>query len=129
MPKTAFTSVDEYIASQPEAAQGTLRRLRDAIRKALPRAAEVISYNMPTYKWQGASLLHFAVWKSHYSLYAASESILRAFENDLRGYEIEKGTIRFPLDEPVPEKLIARIAKFRLEEMEDRETSKGAEAT
>ncbi len=79
---------------------------------------------MPAYKWQGTTLLHFAVWKSHYSLYAASESILRAFENDLRGYKIEKGTIRFPLDEPVPEKLIARIAKFRLEEIEGREAGR-----
>lgn len=115
-PKATFRSVDDYIASQPEASRDTLRCLRDTIRKALPSAQEVISYNMPTYKWHGSTLLQFAAWKGHYSLYGASGPILQAFKDDLRGYKIDKGTIRFPLDEPVPEKLIARIAKFRLQE-------------
>jgi uncharacterized protein YdhG (YjbR/CyaY superfamily) len=109
----SFQSVDEYIASQPESSQGALVRVREAIRKALPRAEEVISYNMPTYKIDGDTVLQFAAWKSHYSLYAASEPILREFEDELRAYTIEKGTIRFPLSEPVPEDLIGRIAAFR----------------
>lgn len=120
MPKIDFKSVDEYIASQPEMARNALERVRSAIRKAVPQADEVISYNMPTYKWQGAVLLQFAAWKSHYSLYAASASILRAFEDELRGNEVNKGTIRFSLIEPVPENLIERIARFRVKEMATR---------
>lgn len=109
--------MDEYIASQPEGSQKTLQRLRDTIRKAIPNAQEVMSYNMPTYTWQGSSVLQFAAWKGHYSLYGSTGPILQAFADDLRGYKIDKGTIRFPLDEPVPEKLIARIAKYRLQEL------------
>lgn len=117
MPKAAFASVDEYIAAQPASVQRALHLVRKSIRKALPGADEVISYNMPTYKVNGARVLHFAAWKDHFSLYAASESIVREFKDDLRGYEIEKGTIRFPLARPVPENLIERIAKFRVKEI------------
>jgi uncharacterized protein YdhG (YjbR/CyaY superfamily) len=118
MAKIQFQSVDEYIRSQPHAVQGPLSRVRSAIRSAVPEADELISYNMPTYKLRGASLLHFAIWKTHYSLYAASESIVEEFKTDLRGYTIDKGTIRFSLSEPVPERLIERIAKFRATEAE-----------
>ena len=112
MAKIVFKSVDEYIEAQPHEVQTALKRVRAAIRRALPRADEVISYNMPTYKLDGTSLLHFAGWKTHFALYVSSKPILEKFERELRPYEIEKGTIRFPLDEPVPEKLIERIAAF-----------------
>jgi uncharacterized protein YdhG (YjbR/CyaY superfamily) len=117
MPNAHFRSVDEYIASQPKALQKALRRVRKSIVKALPSADEVISYNMPTYKLHDAAVLHFAAWTGHYSLYAASESIMRVFSNELRPYQIDKGTIRFPFGEPVPENLIDRIAKFRAREI------------
>jgi uncharacterized protein YdhG (YjbR/CyaY superfamily) len=116
MAKTGFNSVDEYIAAQLEPVQGILERVRSAIRKAAPRAQEVISYNMPTYTLDGARLLYFAVWKQHYAIYAATEQVVAAFRDELAGYEIDKGTIRFPLSEPVPVKLIGRIAKFRAKE-------------
>jgi uncharacterized protein YdhG (YjbR/CyaY superfamily) len=116
MAKTEFKTVDEYIAAQPNDVRAALSRVRRAIRKALPHADEVISYNMPTYTSNGGALLHFAGWKTHFALYAASKAIVEQFESELAGYQIEKGTIRFPLSEPVPEKLIERIAKFRARE-------------
>ena len=124
MSKTDFQSVDEYIASQPAAVQPVLRRVRSAIRKAVPAAEEVISYKMPTYTLRGNRLLYFAVWHKHYSIYAATEQVLAAFGDELGPYEIEKGTIRFPLSEPVPVKLIERIAKFRANEVAGREKAK-----
>jgi uncharacterized protein YdhG (YjbR/CyaY superfamily) len=119
MPKVAFTSVDEYIASRPEPARSALRQVRDAIRSAVPEAEELIAYNMPRYKLHGSTFVHFAAWKDHYALYAATKSVLAVFESELRGYEIEKGTIRFPLSEPVPVTLIQRIVKLRAKECAD----------
>src|SRR5262245_52498232 len=113
MSKIDFKSVDQYIASQPDAVQTVLSRVRIAIRKALPDAEEMISYNIPTYKLHGAAVLYFAGWKKHYSLYPVTDHLKRGFKDDLAGYEIEKGTMRLPLGEPVPVKLIARIARFR----------------
>ncbi len=117
MTKAVFKSVDEYIAAQPESARGILERVRRTIRESAPAAQETISYNMPAYKLDDVSLLHFAGWKAHYSLYAATDSVLAAFEDDLRRYKLEKGTIRIPLSEPVPTKLIARITRFREREI------------
>jgi len=119
--KTDFKSVDDYIASQPEAVQGVLRRVRSAIRKAVPGAEEVISYKMPTYKLHGARLLYFAVWKQHCSIYAATKQVVAAFQAELATYEVDRGTIRFPLSKPIPVKLIGRIAKFRATEIAERE--------
>jgi uncharacterized protein YdhG (YjbR/CyaY superfamily) len=124
MAKSDFKSVDEYIASQPEAVQGVLRRVRNSIRRAVPGAQEVISYKMPTYTLHGNRLLYFAVWKQHYSIYAATEQVVAAFHDELASYEVDKGTIRFPLSEPVPVKLIARIAKFRAKEVAERDEAK-----
>ena len=126
MAKTDFKSVDEYIASQPAAVQGILGRVRSAIRKAVPGAREVISYKMPTYTLYGGRLLYFAVWKQHYSIYAATEQVIAAFQGELASYAVDKGTIRFPLSAPVPVKLIGRIAKFRAKEAAAREKAKAA---
>lgn len=124
MAKSDFKSVDEYIASQPEAVQGVLGRVRTTICKAVPEAEEVISYKMPTYTLYGNRLLYFAVWKKHYSIYAATEQVMAAFHDELASYEADKGTIRFPLFEPVPVKLIGRIAKLRAKEVAEREKAK-----
>ena len=124
MAKTTFKSVHDYIASQPEAVQDPLKRVRSTIRKAVPGVEEVISYNMPTYKLHGGPMLYFAGWKQHYSLYPATGRIVAAFKADLAQYEVNKGTIRFPLSEPVPVKLIERIAKFRAKEVAGREKAK-----
>jgi len=121
-----FKSVDEYIASQPEAVQGLFERVRSAIRKAVPGAAESISYKIPTYKLHGGPVIYFAGWRHHYSLYPATGHLVAAFKDDLAPYEVDKGTIRFPLSEPVPVKLIGRIARFRAKEVAEREKAKAA---
>ncbi|MGI8772458.1 MAG: iron chaperone [Acidobacteriaceae bacterium] len=120
MARTDLKSVDEYIASQPEAVQGVLELVRSTIRKAMPGAEEVISYKIPAYKLHGDPVLWFAGWKQHYSLYPATERIVAAFKDELTPYKVNKGTIRFPLSEPVPVKLIERIAKFRAKEVAER---------
>lgn len=112
MAKTV-TSVDEYLARQPEAAQRTLARVRSAIRTAVPGADEVISYKIPTYKLHGRVVLYFAGWKQHYSLYPADRELLAAFKADLSPYEVSGSTIKCPLSAPVPVKLIERLARFR----------------
>jgi uncharacterized protein YdhG (YjbR/CyaY superfamily) len=126
MAKTEFKSVDEYIASQPKAVQVVLERVRSTIRKAVPGAEEVISYQIPTYKLHDGPVLYFAGWKEHYSLYPASDHLVAAFKDDLGPYKVNKGTIRFPLSEPVPVKLIEGIAKFRAKEVAERERAKAA---
>ncbi len=106
-------SVDEYIAAQPEPLRPKLEQVRATIRKAVPEAVEGIAYRMPGYKLHGKPLLYFAGFKQHYSLFAASGTFLAKLEKELKDYELRKGTVRFPLDRPVPIKLITRIAKLR----------------
>ncbi len=126
MAKINIDSVDAYIAAQPEAVRGLLERVRAAIRKAVPGAEEVISYRIPTYRLPAGPVLYFAGWKAHFSLYPASERLVSAFKDELAGFEISKGTIRFPLSEPVPHELIARIAQFRAKEVAERAAAKAA---
>ncbi len=121
MAKTDFKSVDDYIASQPKPVQATLGLVRSAIRKTLPRAEEVISYKIPTYKLHNSAVLYFAGWKQYYSLYPAGGRLVAAFKDELAPYKVNKSTIRFPFSEPVPVKLIGRIAKFRAKEVAERE--------
>jgi uncharacterized protein YdhG (YjbR/CyaY superfamily) len=124
MRKADFTNVDEYISAQPENAQVVLQRVRSTLRKALPEAEEVISYKIPAYRLHGGIVLYFAGWKEHYSLYPAGERMVAKFKDQLASYKVSKGTIRFPLCEPVPVKLIEHIAKFRAEDAVQREKSK-----
>jgi uncharacterized protein YdhG (YjbR/CyaY superfamily) len=117
-------TVDEYIASRPEAVRPSLERVRSAIRKALPGAEEVISYRIPAYKLPGGVVIYFAGWKEHYSIYPAIGGLTAAFKDELAPYKVTKGTIRFPLSEPVPVGLIGRIAKFRAQEVAARAKAK-----
>jgi len=116
MAKSDFKSVDDYLAAQPEGVLDLLERVRGAIRRALPGAEETISYQMPTYKVDGRPVIYFAGWKKHFSLYPASGQLVAEFKDELAPYEVNKGTIRFPLSEPAPVKLIERIARFRARE-------------
>src|SRR4051794_1023815 len=113
MQQSVAKSVDEYIAAQPEAVRPKLEKVRAAIRKAVPEAVEGIAYRMPGYKLKGKPLLYFASFKEHYSLFAASGTFFATLEDDLKGYELRKGTVHFSLTKPVPVKLITRIAKLR----------------
>jgi len=124
MAKTDFKSVDEYITTHPEDVQSTLQRVRSIIRKAVPGAEEVISYQIPAYKLPAGPVLYFAGWKQHYSLYPATDHLVAAFKDDLAPYKVNKGTIRFPLSQPVPVKLIEDIAKFRAKEVATRARAK-----
>lgn len=125
--RTPPKNIDEYIASYPRPVQDVLERVRGAIRKAVPGADEVISYGMPTYKLHGRSVIYFAGWKQHYSLYPSTAPLVAAFKKALAPYEVnDKGTIRFPLSEPVPVKLIEDIARFRANEVAGREKAKTA---
>ena len=124
MATTKIRNVDEYIAAQPEAARVVLERVRRVIRKALPRAEEAISYHMPAYLLHGGIVLYFAGWKEHYSLYPAGERLMAALKDQLAPYKVNKGTIRLSLSQPVPARLIGRIAKFRAKEVAQRRNSK-----
>jgi uncharacterized protein YdhG (YjbR/CyaY superfamily) len=124
MARTDFQTVDEYIASRPEAVQVALQRVRRAIRQAIPEAEEAISYQIPAYKLHGQRMVYFAGWKEHYSLYPATDGVADAFREELAPYQVSKGTIRFPLSQPVPVKLIARIARFRAGVAADRASKK-----
>src|SRR3974377_1190934 len=107
------SSGDECVTAQPEAVRPKLEQVRATIRKAVPEAVEGIGYRMPGYKLHGKPMLYFAGFKEHYSLFAASGTFFAALEEDLRGYDLRKGTVHFPLTKPVPVKLIIWIAKLR----------------
>ena len=116
MTTTSFKSIDDYIGRQPPDTQAVLERVRSAIRKGVPGAEEAISYQIPTFKLAGGYVVYFAGWRAHYSLYPASGRLVAAFKRDLAPYEVNKGTIRFPLAGPVPVRLIERIARFLAKE-------------
>jgi uncharacterized protein YdhG (YjbR/CyaY superfamily) len=111
MVKARSESVDEYIAKHPPRVRAILRRVRTIVRRALPGAEETLSYQIPTYRLHGTYAIYFAGWKEHYSLYPVTDGVVARMESELAPYHVSKGTVRFPLDEPVPEKLIARIAR------------------
>lgn len=111
--KKGFSSVDEYIATFPPDVQKVLEELRATIRAAAPDAKETISYNMPTFTLNGTYLIYFAGWKKHVSVYpipAGSE----AFNKKIAKYADEKGTVKFPLDKPIPFKLVTQMVKLQL---------------
>lgn len=109
-------SVDDYLDLQADAVRPLLERVRAAIRKALPDADESISYKIPAYKLRGRAILYFAAWKNHYSVYPVTAVLVAELGNELAGYEMNKGTIRFPFNKPVPVRLIQRIARIRAKE-------------
>ena len=113
MQKTVPKSVDEYLAAQPKEVRAKLEQVRSAIRKAVPEAVEGIGYRMPGYKLHGKPMLYFAGFKKHYSLFAASGTFFNTLKDQLRDYEVQKGTVHFSLSKPVPVNLVRRIAKLR----------------
>jgi uncharacterized protein YdhG (YjbR/CyaY superfamily) len=123
MAKPNFKAVEDYMAAQPSAAPRVLERVRSTIKKALPRAQEVISYQIPAYKMNGRVIVYFAGWSEHFSLYPAIGRLQAAFKEVLQRYEVSKGTIRFPLSGRPPLKLIERIIKFRAKEIAGKDTA------
>jgi len=112
--KISFTSIDEYIATFPEETQKILKEIRATIKAAAPDAEEKISYQMPTFTLKG-NLVHFAAFKKHIGFYPVPTGIEK-FKKELAAYESGKGSVQFPLDEPIPYDLISRIVKFRVKE-------------
>ncbi len=111
--RPVFKSVGDYIAAQPPPARPVLQRVRATIRKALPRATEGISYQIPVYKIDGAMVLYFAGFPRHYSIFPATARLVGALKKELAGFLHGKATIRFPIAGTVPTRLITRIAKLR----------------
>ena len=106
-------NIDEYIAGFPKDIQKMLKEMRATIKKAAPKAEEAIKYAMPTFVLNG-NLVHFAAFKNHIGFYPAPSGI-EAFEKELAAYDGSKGTIRFPLDKPLPLKLIGQIVQYRVQ--------------
>jgi uncharacterized protein YdhG (YjbR/CyaY superfamily) len=111
MAKTDAGLVDAYIAKQAIGAQPVLQHARRIIRKALPEAEETISYQIPAYKLDNQYVIYFAGWKKHWSLYPVTEPVRAKLGSALASYKLSKGTVRFPLADPVPVKLVERIVK------------------
>lgn len=112
--KDQTSVVDKYIDTYPKEVRKILQQVRETIRKAAPDAEETISYGIPTFKLKG-NLVHFAAAKNHIGFYPAPSGI-NAFKKELAGYKGAKGSVQFPLDEPLPLALITKIVKYRVKE-------------
>ena len=128
MAKTDYKSVDHYIAAQPEQRGPYCKRVRDIVKRAVPGAEELISYQIPAYRHEGGYFLYISGWKAHYSLYPATEALVAALKDDIAPYLANKNTIRFKLSDPVPARLIERIAKLRAKEVAEKAKAKAAKA-
>jgi len=111
-----YKNMDEYISRFPTERQAVLQQIRQTIREAAPDAEERISYGMPAL-WRGENLIYFAAAKNHIGIYPTGSGV-EAFNHRLAQYNLSKGTIRIPWDQPVPYNLIADITRFRLAEAE-----------
>ena len=120
--KTGFTDIDAYISTFPPDVQKVLQQVRLTIRKSAPEAEEAISYQMPTFKLNG-NLVHFAAWKNHIGFYP-TPSGTKEFQKELSRFNGAKGSVQFPLDQPMPLDLISRIVKFRMKENELKQKTK-----
>jgi uncharacterized protein YdhG (YjbR/CyaY superfamily) len=109
-----ITTIDEYLVDFPPPVREILEKIRMTIRRAAPEAKETIKYRMPTFTLEG-NLVHFAAFKNHIGFYPVPTGIEK-FKAELSGYKGGKGSIQFPLDQPVPYELIERIVRFRVEE-------------
>jgi uncharacterized protein YdhG (YjbR/CyaY superfamily) len=114
----APTTVDEYLAAVPEPARTTLNKIRAAIRSMAPaEATEAIHYGMPAFRYKGA-LMAYAAFAKHCSLFPMSLAVVAAFKNELKDFDVSKGTIRFPLDKPLPAALVKKMVKARIAQNE-----------
>ena len=113
-------NVDEYLAGVPQPARSTLQTVREIIRSVVPaETTEAIGYGIPTFRYEGA-LVAFAAFKKHCSLFPMSLAVMAKFKKELRGFDTARGTIRFPLDKPLPAGLLKRMVKARIAEKEQK---------
>jgi uncharacterized protein YdhG (YjbR/CyaY superfamily) len=114
------SSVEEYLSQVPEEARAALEKLRQTIKAAAPNTTEVISYQMPTFKYQGRALVGFAAFKNHCSLFPYSTKVFDTYDEELSPFRTSKGTIRFSIDKPLPAALVKKLVKARIKEIESR---------
>jgi uncharacterized protein YdhG (YjbR/CyaY superfamily) len=115
--------VDEYLSWQPEPNRTMLERYRQLIKETVPGVQEVISYQMPGYKYHGM-LVFFAGWANHCSLYALKPDILESYKAELKPFRKEKTTIQFSVEKPIPEDLFVKILRIRMKQNEDAAAAK-----
>ncbi|TFG12600.1 MAG: hypothetical protein EU535_06050 [Promethearchaeota archaeon] len=118
-PKKQYKTIDEYIGTFPEKVQEILEKLRQTISKSAPNADETINYQIPTFKLNG-NLVHFAAYKNHIGFYPTPSGI-EAFKNELSSYEISKGSVKFPINKPIPFDLVTKIVEYRVKQNLDKE--------
>ena len=123
---TKFKTVDEYFSAFPASTRKILQEVRRTIKQAAPQAEEVISYNMPAFKWHGI-LVYYAAYKKHIGFYPTASGI-KTFQNEIAKYENSKGAVQFPIDQPMPVDLITKMVKFRMKENEQKEKAKKSRA-
>jgi uncharacterized protein YdhG (YjbR/CyaY superfamily) len=116
--------IDEYISFHPESVRMQLEKLRQTIRKAAPKAEEVISYQMPAFKLNGM-LVYFAAYKTHIGFYPTGSGIA-VFKKELVAYKTSRGTVRFPIDKPLPLTLIGRMVKYRVKQNLEKQKAKSS---
>ena len=122
--KIKFETADQYIGSFPKDVQAILQKVRKTIQKAVPEAEEVISYNIPAFKFNGW-VFYYSAYTSHFSLSCPPPfTVFDKFKKELAAYELSKSTIQFPFDKPVPTALISDMAKFRAKENTETEAKK-----
>lgn len=120
--KNSINTIDDYILQFPEDVQTILRKLREIIKNAAPEASEKISYQMPTFYLNG-NLVHFAAFQKHIGFYPTPSGI-EAFQEEISQYKWAKGSIQFPLDQPIPYDLVERMVLYRVKESEKKKTKK-----
>src|SRR5690349_5993634 len=111
-------SVDEYIATFPESVQKNLERIRMTVIRAAPKAEETISYGTPAFRYKGKVIIYFAGYKNHIGVYATPLAHA-AFQKELSGYKQARGSVQFPLDQPMPLDLIKRMVQFRIKQQDE----------
>ncbi len=112
-----YGTVEEYLADQPKDARDTLEHVRRSVLAVVPDATQKIGYGMPGFYVDGRPLVYYSAFKEHCSLFPASGAVIERLADDLEGYSLAKGTIRFPIGEPLPPPLVKKIVKAKLEEL------------
>jgi uncharacterized protein YdhG (YjbR/CyaY superfamily) len=115
-----YESVDAYLADLPQDVRATLEPIRKAIGAAAPEATETIAYGMPAFEYAGRPLVYFAAFKKHCSFFPASYQAMERFADELARFDVQKGTVRFPIGKPLPATLVKKIVRARVKETDAR---------